>query len=385
MRTFCLAVILCLAGCTSLPSDKGVERTVLVTFELPDKSPLPHSGSQRSYRSGSSWDADLYTRQRAHKLAREYGLKLKEGWPIKALGLYCVQYALPSTLPESELLRLVGNRSDVHAIQTNTQFSGMGHAVSSTYDDPLFEYQFGEHAHRLVELHAHSMGKFVSVGIIDSTADDKHPDLLGQITHQTSFAKAKTLADLSHGTAMTGVIAAAEDNNQGVVGLAPDADVHVYGACRSTTGTVACDAFNILKAMQAALDDEVDILNLSLAGPFDPLVSALIDEVTKQGIIVIAAINKENPERNFPASHDSVVAASGELGLWFTQPEQMTTRAGGGYQVFRGTSVSAAGMTGIAALLRAQASETYTRSMLAELELGCAAKRPRLFDHDTCL
>ena len=386
MKAIMLGLVLSLLGCASTPVHvDGTTEEVLVTFTMPAVSPSSHSGSQRSYRGGSRWEVDLRTRQLARQFARRYGLTLKEGWPIDALGLYCVAYELPPTLTLAALQELASDRGEVMGIQANTRFLGMGRVTPRTYDDPLFKYQFGEHNHRLVQLHQHSTGNAVAVGIIDSPVDGEHPDLQGQIRHQVSFTKTSSITELNHGTAVTGVIAAAEGNSQGVVGVAPAAEVHVFGACRSNADGAGCRAFDVLKAMQAALEKRIQVLNLSLAGPHDALLDALIDEATARGVIVIAASNLDNPLQNFPAQHDAVFAVSGDLGLWFTLPEQMTTLAGGGYQVFRGSSVSAAAFTGVAALVRSRSSEAKTRTILTTLQQGCAENSPRLFNNETCL
>ncbi len=374
-------------GCASHPSTSSFSQDdeVLVTFFMPESSPAIYSGSQRTYRNGSRWTADLLTRQRVKRFAKHHDLTIRDGWPIESLGVYCVAFKRG---PDSSLETLqiaAESIAHVHRVQANQTFAGMGNIENSVYNDPLFHYQFGEHTEKLAALHSYSRGGEVKVGIIDSTVDVQHPDLVGQISGFEEIAQAESLADMKHGTAVTGVIAAANDNRQGVVGVAPDAEIHVFGACHSRSGATACNSFDLARALQSAIDSEIQLLNMSLAGPYDPLISDLIDAAYRRGVIIIAAENHLEPNHNFPANVERVFAASGMLGLWFTKPEQLTTQAGGGYQVFKGTSVSAAGLSGVAALVRSQHSLQETRAMLERLQTGCTDTRHKLFDDDACL
>ncbi len=357
---------------------------ILVTFEVPRLVPELYSGSQRAYRSGSVWDADLHTRSRVKQLASRYNLQLRDGWPVPALGLYCVAYVVPAAADVQQVMDALSRNRWVHRVQRNQQFHGMtgstqGGAYNPPYNDPLFELQYGKHTRALMQLHGHSRGQNVKVGIIDSNVDDSHPDLHGQIVSQHHFvsrrASAAPLAPLAmmHGTAVAGVIAAAGGNKQGVVGIAPEAQVHVFGACDSSSHGTACDSFSIARAVQSAIDRRMHILNMSLAGPSDPLLRDLLSAARGLGMILIAADNSSVPEANFPADMPGVFSVGADLGYWFAPAEHLTTQAGGGYQLFRGTSIAAAGFTGIAALLRAHHSHSVTERDLARFAQGCHA------------
>jgi subtilisin family serine protease len=260
-------------------------------------------------------------------------------------------------------------------VQRNQTFRAMG--ASTDYDDPLFELQYGKYRTELVKLHRVTTGKDVRVGIVDSSVDLRHPDLDGQIDRHSRFLSGSGTLGLTHGTAVAGVIGAASNNGLGVVGLAPMADIHIFAACRNSFGnadtSTSCSSFALAKALEAAIEARIDVLNMSLAGPRDRLLTQLLDVALKRGMIVIAAENVEDEVHNFPASMDGVLGVDGRMGYWFTHPEHLTTQAGGGYQVFRGTSVSAAGLSGVAALLRTMLSHSETMEVLRQMtEVDCA-------------
>ena len=109
------------------------------------------------------------------------------------------------------------------------------------------------------------------------------------------------------------MIASAANNREGIVGVAPDVTIASLRACWAVApDSVAaqCSSFSLARALQVALDLRPNVVNLSLAGPDDPLLGRLLDEVIARGIIVVAA--QPEPGVNgheFPASHPRVLAA----------------------------------------------------------------------------
>jgi subtilisin family serine protease len=384
-RALLLAVSIALAtGCAAVrPSD---EADILVTFALVGADQHLPGGSQRAYHGGS-WEANLHTRRVARALADEYSLEISEGWPIDSLGLYCVAYNLPlGGDPNAVLLELRKDGRVRHA-QANHAFHGMG--ATGRYNDPLFDLQYGEHAEELLRLHSTSTGRNVRVGIIDGPVDRSHPDLDRRIGRHQTFSSRSVATDEFHGTAVAGIIGAAGNNSVGVVGLAPDAEIEAFSACHKGGDGTRCSSFALAKAVEAVIEADIDVLNLSLAGPDDALLSELLRVAMTSGTIVIAAANVSDESNNFPASLDGVVGVDGLQGYWFTRPEHLTTQAGGGYQLFRGTSVSAAGLSGVAALLRANLPRADTLALLREITSADCVKsiplRQVALDADLCI
>jgi len=352
---------------------------VLVTFTLPATVPEPAGGSRRAYHGGDDgWQAPLYTRQQVNRFAKDHGLRQTGAWPITVLGVYCVAFAVDddggaaghagATPVEAILPRL---RADPRAqlVQVNATFTGMTASSRErsdrpVYDDPLLDVQYGRFADRLSALHALTSGEAVRVGVIDTSVDLTHPDLTGQVARQIELVPSAAPADRLHGTAVTGVIAAAPGNGEGLVGMAPRANVHVYGACTDDAAGASCTSFSIAQALADALDEHMQVINMSFAGQEDPLISQLLDAALDADTVLVAAGNSDVPNARFPAGHPGVHAADGERHLWFASTERLSTRAGGSYQVFYGSSIASAGMSGLAALLRVRASAADTSALL---------------------
>ncbi len=373
----------CLAGgCAVTPAPRGPE--VLVAFPVDRFDETMYGGSQRAYH-GTAWPLPLHERMAVRRFAAQYGLVERDAWPIEVLGLYCVAFASIDRRARDKLVATLATDERVALVQANHSFEGMIGSRPTAYDDPLFDLQYGRFRQQLEALHAVSTGQHVKLGLIDSSVDLEHPDLAGQIARQTELVRETATDSRIHGTAVAGVIGAIPANGIGVVGMAPAAELYAYGACRGDGDKTRCTSFAIAKALAYAIQDHLDVLNISLAGPNDRLLQELIDYATSAGMLVIAADNAADPDRNFPANAPNVVAARVGEPLWFARSEQLSTQAGGGYQVFYGSSIAAAGMAGLAALVRARNSAAATRQLLdwigrSHCDLHGSAPVPVAFD-----
>jgi subtilisin family serine protease len=167
-----------------------------------------------------------------------------------------------------------------------------------------------------------------------------------------------------HGTAIAGIIASAVNNREGIIGVAPDVTIAALRACWAVAddGLAAqCSTFSLARALEVALGLDPNVINLSLAGPEDPLLSRLLDRVIERGIVVVTA-HPASSERSlaFPSSHPHVLAAHSSLvavnsdspyTLAAPANEVLTTTPGAGYAFLTGNSLAAAHTTGVVALL----------------------------------
>jgi subtilisin family serine protease len=198
------------------------------------------------------------------------------------------------------------------------------------------------------------------VTIIDTGADINHPELRTQISTHHDFTGISDFADDAHGTAVAGVIGAASGNGIGMTGIAPDADLTVLRACWYTDGKAkaVCDSFTLAKALTHALESDTDVINLSLAGPHDPLLGRILSLALDNGIVVVAAAAKTP---GFPASVPGVIVVDSQVdetaeAAQLVAPGEgiLVPVPGGGFDYASGSSLSAAHVSGVAALLIAQ-------------------------------
>lgn len=225
------------------------------------------------------------------------------------------------------------------------------------------------------------------IAILDTGIDLKHPDL--NVYKQVTFVPGTSSADDDdgHGTAVAGV-AAAKDNSQGVVGVAPGARLWAIKVLYSNGMGSSSD---IIKGIDYVTEhaDEIDVVNLSLGavGKNDALHKAIIRSV-EAGVTYAAAAGNEGIDAAnvFPASYPEVIAVSaivdndGKCGgistidttagkddtfatfsnygpvVDLAAPGVLvkTTTIGDSYMSFSGTSAATAHVTGAVALYKSE-------------------------------
>jgi subtilisin family serine protease len=212
--------------------------------------------------------------------------------------------------------------------------------------------------------------------LIDTGVDTRHPDLRGRIVRQRSFVDghATSAASYRHGTAMAGLIAAVANNHVGIVGIAPLAQLEVFEACwqlRPDSDDAVCNTFTLAKALAAALDSGITLVNMSIAGPQDPLLASLVDVAIKRGVTFVGAAAE--PADAFPTGVPGVIAAQGQQRSLkadaFAIPANhiLTLRPDGQYDFESGTSVAAAELTGVIALLMSSSDTRLSTDSIVSL------------------
>lgn len=214
----------------------------------------------------------------------------------------------------------------------------------------------------ITELHKRGYtGKGIKVGVIDSGCDLSHRDL--KIASFKDFTKSGEGDSSGHGTHVAGIIAA-QGNEYGVLGVAPDVELHIYKALDGATGSMS----SIGAALRAAIKDGMDIINMSLGSPKGTKVlENLCLEAEKKGIIIISASGNTGKEQDFyPATYESCIAVGAvdknlEVAYFTTYGEQLDVMAPGAkilstykdnsYSVMSGTSMAAPFVSGCVALM----------------------------------
>ena len=120
----------------------------------------------------------------------------------------------------------------------------------------------------------------------------------------------------------------------------------------------SCNSFTLAKALAAILDTDARVINLSLGGPSDPLLNKLLMQLLEERRVVVAALPPDGSTRGFPDSAPGVlvVRVSGPTPappgvLSAPGSDILTTQPDGGYDFTSGSSMAAAHVSGIVALL----------------------------------
>ena len=355
-RSVCALLLLgCLSPCAADdgPAARQENREILVTFE--NKGASASAGIGAPYRFRKRYTLSAEARQAASAVSKEYGLKEIDDWPIKSLSVYCFVYKLPDGDDRDDVLQRLRADARVESAQEMNRFE-TGTTRDSEYDDTYSGMQRSLQLLDVTAAHRHTRGDGVRVAVIDSDADTDHEDLRGRFTAVRIFADKGRTMDQSHGTAIASVIGASANNAKGIVGVAPEADMELLVSCwADATGSNAiCDTFSLAKALDALVQDPPQVLNMSLVGPYDPLLHRLISRVREMGVVVIAASRMDSSSaEQFPASVTEVISVGSSDTAQYVQhrnTEQilapgsqiMVATPDGGYDFRSGTSISAA-------------------------------------------
>jgi subtilisin family serine protease len=136
----------------------------------------------------------------------------------------------------------------------------------------------------------------ILVGIVDSGADAV-PDLKGKVAQTLSATGAASGDPIGHGTFVSSIIAANNDDGIGMAGFC--------GACRLMVFRLdESDDYSIATGIRRLVDEHVRIINLSLGGyDYSTLLADAVSYAVSHGVLLVAATGNDGvPEVTYPAA-----------------------------------------------------------------------------------
>jgi hypothetical protein len=319
-------------------------------------------GTPRGYDAVADYGATVHARETLHAVEREYGLREVNAWPIGPLQIHCAVLEIPSGADRSQLLAALSKDQRIKLTQPLQTFA----TRTEGYNDPYVGLQRGFQQMDVADAHPWSRGDGVKVAIIDTGVDTQHPDLRDSIAAAVNFVDADDAQFRRdrHGTEMAGVIAAVANNREGIVGVAPNARLFVFKACwqsHADADAARCNSFTLARALTAAFDAHAQVINLSLAGPDDPLLGDLIREGQRRGVLFVgAAPDTAGVETGLLHQAGVIEVASAQSHsvidsvLYAPGSEILTLLPGGHYDFASGASIATAQVSGVVALMLAK-------------------------------
>ncbi|MDP3540918.1 MAG: S8 family peptidase [Elusimicrobiota bacterium] len=209
-----------------------------------------------------------------------------------------------------------------------------------------------------------SRGQGVKVAVIDTGIDRTHPDLAANIKGGwNAITKAGDFNDDNgHGSHVSGTIAGIDDD-KGVVGVAPKADL--YGVkVLDAEGSGTFD--DVIAGMLWAVENKMEVASMSLgADQGNPALADAVEAMRKAGVILIAAAGNSGGTVGYPAAYPGAIAVAASdskdklasfssrgaaVAVIAPGVDVKSTYMGGGYDTLSGTSMATPHVSGLTAL-----------------------------------
>jgi thermitase len=225
----------------------------------------------------------------------------------------------------------------------------------------------------------------VKVGIIDTGIDKSHEDLAGKtvecasaslLTNAVSEGSCTDMND--HGTHVAGTIAAKAHNGVGVAGVSFNSQLAICQALNAVgSGTTA----GVANCITYLAGKGVKIISMSLGGGASTTLQTAVRKAWNGGngtLIIAAAGNDGDATLNYPAAYAEVVSvaatdsndnrasfsnANADVEIAAAGVNVLSTKRGGGYVAFSGTSMATPHVSGVAALI-AFKNPTFTAAQI---------------------
>ncbi len=286
------------------------------------------------------------------EIVERFDVTLAAEWPLVSLDVYCLVVEADDAVEIETLIEQMEADTQIRTVQRMQVFN----TSTEPYPDPLFPAQTSLSRLNILPAHDLSTGTGVTVGIVDSAVDGSHRDLAANVRELRDFVgDDRAGGGEVHGTAIAGIIGADATNRFGMVGVAPDASLVSLRACwQAGNGGGRCNSFSLARALNFAILNDIDVLNMSLGGQPDPLIEELLGAAREAGVVVVAAWG-EALEPAFPASLPGVIAAGelSERSVPAPSVDVLSAAPGDDYDYFSGSSVAAAHVSGVVALMLA--------------------------------
>ena len=175
------------------------------------------------------------------------------------------------------------------------------------------------------------------------------------------------LDDNGHGTHVAGTVAAL-DNEIGVIGVAPQAELYAIKVLdQNGSGSYS----DIIAGIEWAIDNNMNIINMSLGGTAKSrTLEKAVNKAYESGILLVAAAGNNGYAKKgtitYPAAYDSVIAVGAvdqnnnrasfssvgrQLELMAPGVSILSTVPDNGYESYNGTSMASPHVAGVAALV----------------------------------
>ncbi len=244
---------------------------------------------------------DLDSAERLRRELAGAGIGVRSRRVLGALGLVLTRLRLPPGTDSAALAQRLGSRHPRSLADVNHRYR-------------LQAADVRRYARRLTatEGAGDTCGAGGHIGLVDTGVDGSHPALRGQALVQRSFlAVGEQPAPADHGTALAALMIGRADAGA-LAGLVPGARLSVAACARRRAGGSDMTAACLIEALDWLAGRDVQVINLSLAGPRNRLLDVAAARLTAAGRLLVAAAGNGGPRAPpaYPAALPGVLAVT---------------------------------------------------------------------------
>lgn len=228
----------------------------------------------------------------------------------------------------------------------------------------------------------------VKVGIIDTGIDQAHEDLQGKTVNCArsgggllpigggTIREGTCPDDNDHGTHVAGTVAATANNGKGVAGVAFNSQLAICKALGGPLGSGSTS--DVANCINWTASKGAKVISMSLGGGSSTTLQQAVQNADDTAIVIAAAGNDGDATLNYPAAYPEVVSvaatdnrdarasfsnANADVEIAAPGVNTLSTKRGGGYVAFSGTSMATPHVAGVAAVI-AQRNPGFTPAQI---------------------
>ena len=296
----------------------------------------------------------------ADALARRHGLRRIESGNFDLIGASIGLFRIEGRKTLQAASREFAGDGSVRSVQPNFRYALQDQNTGANGGGPV---QYPQVKLHLAQAHTLSEGANVTIAVIDSGVDLKHPEFAG-VTITPFDALDSKDGPHAHGTGVAGTIV----SHVRLMGSAPEAHILAIRAFGTSGKGAESTSYVLLKGLDLAAGHGAQIVNMSFAGPKDAIIGRSLSALAARNVVMVAAAGNAGPKSPplYPAADANVIAVSAtdaqdKLFAASNRGSYISVSAPGvdlflpspddKYQITSGTSFSSAFISGVAALM----------------------------------
>ncbi|MFK7870918.1 MAG: S8 family serine peptidase [Roseobacter sp.] len=237
---------------------------------------------------------DTNSAGRVRAAAQTAGYEALDVTRLDGLDLIMLTYRMPLGVTGAQAIATLEAAAPLSTVGINHAYRLQQQTAASTLD----------YADSMMRWTAGGCPARVPIGVIDTAINTASPALADtKIITRTFFEGAP--AETTHGTDVA-LVLTDPDRLRGATLYG----ANVFGEDDATDPVAGADA--LVRALDWLADEDVRLVNLALAGPYNKLLNLAVERATARGLILVAAVGNDGPRVDplYPAGFEDVIAVT---------------------------------------------------------------------------